>query len=280
MSVKKLRPGGSMSLMGHLGELRRRVFITAGIFIAAAIAAYVFAPALVRSILELAVDHQFIQTGVAELLGQYIKISLIAAAAVSIPAALWQFDRFLSPGLTKNEHRVLIAVLISAPVLFFGGAAFCFFIVIPLTLQFFSSINTIGVLGLYSVKEYISYMVAFMLSFGAIFQVPVVSAILTCIGILTPQAMTSAQRIVIVLCFVIGAVITPPDVASQILVAVPMLLLYEFSILICRLAYSRRKKHLAAQGIDLDSEEQQRRAKRSSRWQNARETVMKEDAAS
>lgn len=267
-----------MPLMSHLGELRKCMLVIIITFAAATVVAYVFAPKFVVYTLGMAPDYEFIQTGVAELLGQYVKVALIVGVAAALPVAIWQIDRFLRPGLKKSENNTVLMIMIGGALLFFSGAVFCFLVVIPFTLQFFLSLNTIGIAGLYSVKEYFSYIVSFMVAFGVIFEMPVVAALLTHVGVLSPKTMIKGQRVVFVLCFIIGAVITPPDVVSQIMVSIPMIFLYEGSILLCRVVYGRRKKRLAFEGIDIEEEDKEMKEKRQSRWAAAKAKVAAADA--
>ncbi len=158
------------------------------------------------------------------------------------------------------------------------GALFANFIVIPFTLQFFLSLNTIGISGLYSIKEYISYIVTMLFSFGLVFEIPVVVAVLSSLGMMKPQWMKSARRFVVVACVLVGAIITPPDITSQIMVAIPMYILYEISIWICTFIYNQRCRKMIAQGIDPEDEEATRAAEKSTgRWALAKAMVEKKD---
>ena len=266
-----------MPISGHLNELRKCILIIIVTFLVTSVAGYFVAPFLVRYTMDLAQHYRFIQTGVAELMALYIKVGLITGIVATLPVTIWQIDRFLRPGLKKSENRAVLLTMIGGSLLFFGAAAFCIWVIIPFTLSFFLKLNTIGLLGLYSIKEYFSYVLSFIVAFGVIFELPVAVALLTRIGALKPKYMIKGQRIIIVVCFILGAIITPPDVVSQVMVALPMILLYEASIIVCKIIYNRRKAHLAAEGIDLDDTEDKQDKERLTRWQAAKAAVEKAD---
>lgn len=268
----------TMSLWGHIRELRICLAVIAVTYVAAACACYCFAPEFITWAISLAQGYTFVQTGVAELLAQYIKVALIAGVVVDAPIIFWQLMRFVGPGLKRSEEIKLLVILFGGVFLFAVGTGFATLIVIPFTLQFFLSLNTIHIGGMYSIKEYISYLVSVLFSFGLIFEIPVVAAVLTAAGLLKPHWMRSARRAVVVICFLVGAVITPPDVASQVLVAVPMYLLFELSVVICSLVYRRRCAKLRAAGLDPEQVQEQSRGAKHSRWAAAKAAVERRDA--
>lgn len=270
----------NMSVWEHLHELRAGLVVIAVTYVAAVLGCYYFAPQFITYAMSLAKGYFFVQTGVSELLAQYIKVSLIAAFVVDSPIIIWQIVKFVGPGLKRSEEARFLLVLFAGLILFALGALFATFVVIPFTLQFFLSLNTVGIGGMYSIKEYVGYIVSLLFSFGLIFEIPVVAAILTSFGLLRPQWMRGGRRIVIVLCLICGAIITPPDIASQVMVAIPMYVLFEISVLISAAVYQKRRQKLIAQGIDPeenDRKEKEKRAK-SSRWAAAKAAVGKKDS--
>ena len=270
----------NMSVWEHIRELRTCLVVIAITYVAAVFACYYFAPQFITYAMSLAKGYSFVQTGVSELLAQYIKVSLIAAFVVDSPIIIWQIVKFVGPGLKRSEEAKFLLVLFAGLILFALGAMFAIFVVIPFTLQFFLSLNTIEIGGMYSIKEYVGYIVSLLFSFGLIFEIPIVAAILTAFGLLKPQWMRSGRRVVIVLCFVSGAIITPPDIASQVMVAIPMYLLFEVSVLISAAVYQKRRKKLIAQGIDPEENERKEKENRqkSSRWAAAKAAVEKKDS--
>ena len=270
-----------MTLTQHLGELKKCIVIIVVIFALAFIGCYVFSSDFIQVIVNIDPSYQFVQSDVTEILAQQIKVSMIVAIVIDSPVIVWQLNRFVSPGLTKSEGRKFLWVMIGGLMLFAVGTVFCYFIVIPFTLKFFKGLNTIdAVASLINLKSYISYIVAMLLAFGCIFEMPVVAAVLSAIGLLKPKAMVAARRYVIVVFFILGAAITPPDVMSQCMVAIPMIVLYELSILICRVIYNAKRKKLIAQGIDPDEEEEEEKEEKQkeSRWASAKAQVELADA--
>lgn len=270
---QKSNPNKQMTLWGHLGELRTCIFICVGTFFVVTLVSYYFARQLTQIAINRAEGYTFIQTGVAELMGQYIKISVLCGLIVTLPVMAWQLYRFVGPGLTKSESRKFLAVLIGGLGLFAVGCVFAYELMIPFTLQFFKSINTIDIEGLYSIKEYIGYITMMVFAFGLVFEIPVVAALLTWIGLLKPQWMKSSRRVVIVLCMVVGAIITPPDVVSQCMVAVPMMILYEIGIIICSVIY-KTKPH----DDDEDEAKKKPKSEQAERWAAAKRIVDMQEA--
>ncbi len=266
---KAANPDGSMTLLEHMSELRKCIVIIASSFLVFTAVGYYFAPRFMTLCLRLAKGYTFVQISPQELLGQYVLVGIIVGLVVSIPVFIWQAHRFAKPGLKKSEDRVFLTVMLSGVLFFALGALFCWFIVVPFMLQFFLSLNTIGVAGMYSVKEYMAYLIGVITAFGIIFEIPVLSGILAALGLLKPEPMKKASRVVIVICFIVGAAITPTDVLSQLLVAVPMCLLYYFSIaLVGAIAKGRAKRHPEAVEEEAKQEAADR-AERRSRWERA-----------
>jgi len=279
--VKKEKLDQKMSLGHHLKDLKKSLSVIAVTYVAAFVVCYIYAPETVSFMININTDYTFVQSDVTELLAQYIKVALIAALVISSPIIIWQVHRFVSPGLTKSEDVKFLMILIGGLIFFVIGDVFCYLVVIPFTLQFFLGLNaglasTAAITALIDLEKYISYLMALMLAFGCIFEMPVITAILASIGLIRPKGMASARKIVIVVCFVVGATITPPDVVSQCLVALPMVLLYQVSIWVCAVISGRRDKRLRAQGIDPDAERSPK--VKSSRWQRAVAQVEKKDA--
>lgn len=274
-----------MSVTQHLGALKKCLAIMLIVFAVAFAVCYYFAPEIVTFLLNINHNYSFQLDDVTEILAQYIKISLIAALVLDSPVIIWQIHSFVSPGLTKAEDTKFLMILVGGLAFFAIGDVFCYYVVIPFTLQFFNGLgnnlaNTAAVIQLISLKNYVSYLVALLLAFGCIFEMPVIVAILSAIGLIKPKGMKAATSIVIVLCFVIGAAITPPDIMSQCMVAGPMIALYYVSIGICSVIYNRRRKKMIAEGLDPDEEEaaEAEEKKKTSRWASAAAQVELNDA--
>jgi len=166
-----------------------------------------------------------------------MSMAFLVALVVVIPFALWQIWAFVAPGLKKNEHKFIFPILILSPVLFFIGAAFAFYVLLPFVFGFFIEINEtspVPSVMLPAAREYLSFSIKMLQVFGIAFQLPLVMVLLNRLGILSREKVLKMRRYAIVFIVIAAAVLTPPDIVSQILLAVPMWALFEASILFMR----------------------------------------------
>jgi sec-independent protein translocase protein TatC len=163
-----------------------------------------------------------------------LKVTLMAAFLVALPYVLWQAWAFVAPGLYHHEKRLAVPVLTSSFVLFLVGMAFAYFVVFPLAFGFFASYTPAGVQMMTDIDKYVSFVLTMFIAFGITFEVPVVVVVLVRMRVVTLDKLAAIRPYVIVGAFVIGAVFTPPDVVSQLLLAVPLWLLYEIGLLLAR----------------------------------------------
>jgi sec-independent protein translocase protein TatC len=177
-------------------------------------------------------ESLIIGTGVTEAFFTKLKVAVIAGIFVSSPVLFYQLWRFVAPGLYDREKRVALPFSIAASVFFVSGAAFCYWVVFPVAFEFFlGEFASIGVAAQIRVSEYLSFSSRMLLAFGVTFELPVVTFFLARIGLVTHRMLIAAWRYAIVVIFVVAAVLTPgPDVASQMLMAAPLLVLYALSI--------------------------------------------------
>ena len=175
-----------------------------------------------------------------------LKFTLVLAVFITIPWILYQVWAFIAPGLYQKEKRLALPVLISSTLLFYCGMAFAYFVIMPIFFAFITSTAPEGVAVMTDINRYLDFVMTIFFAFGVAFEVPVATVILVLIGIVTPDAMAAKRPYVIVGAFIVGMLLTPPDVISQTLLAVPMWLLFEVGIFVSRLLLRRRSEARAA----------------------------------
>jgi sec-independent protein translocase protein TatC len=224
--------------MQHFAELRRRVLWTLLIFALAFGLGWLAAPALqeflTRPLMSVWPDGAMLYTGLADGLLIQFSLATLVAVLITLPALLWHAWAFAAPGLRGNEKRLIAPILILSPMLFLCGAAFAFYILFPIAFKFFVDMNQsspVPSVLLPAVKDYLSFAIGLLKVFGIAFQMPLVLVLLNRIGILPRRAAVRARRYAIVVIFIAAAILTPPDVVSQCLLAIPMWGLFELSIL-------------------------------------------------
>lgn len=241
---KETSADGSMSISGHLKELRNRVLICVIVLVVGFCACLGIAPKLVTLFTDMgkAFNYTFVYIAPQELLMEYFSMAFVGSLVISFPVLAYHIYSFCSPGLTKKERNYIKVGLFSGTMFFLLGIVFARMVSIPFMLRFLISFTgEVDVAASISIQQYISFLLTVFLIFGIVFEMPVVTVVLTALGILRAEWLAKGRKVMIVLIFFIAAVITPPDVISQILIAVPMLLLYEVSILLCRLVGKRKK---------------------------------------
>jgi len=231
-----------MTVTGHLSELRRRLFWCALVFVALSVVSFVFIQRFVDVALALSPDFDFVYLSPSELVTSYMKLALVLGLVFASPFILWQVWAFVEPGLTKTESRSAGSAIVGGFFFFLIGAAFCFFVILPITLQFFYNFNgSRDITASISFNNYMSFILGMLVAFGVVFEMPVLSYLLARLGVFGPGLLVKGRKYAILLIFIIAAIITPPDVVSQIMTAVPMIALYELSILVSRAAWKRHK---------------------------------------
>lgn len=249
---------GNMNLTGHLRELRNRIVISFVTLCVAFLVFFQFADNIVDHLAKMGAEYgyAFVYISPQELFMQYMKVGLIGALCIASPVLLFQIGKFVAPGLKKNENAVMFMSMTFGLFFFLIGVYFAYKISIPFMLNFFVSVNTTtNITASISIANYISMLVTVFLVFGIVFELPVVSVILTQFGFLKPEWMISARPFAIVVIFFVGAIITPPDIVSQCLLAGPMIVLYQLSIYLCKFFSKRREKAMAANEAEDENEE-------------------------
>ena len=220
----------------HLEELRSRLikcFIAVGVGF---VAAYGFKEKifqiLVRPlVLVMEEGDKLIFTGLPEAFFTYLKVALLTGIIVGSPVLIYQFWMFVAPGLYRGERRLMIPIVLISSICFIGGALFGYFIVFPMGFKFFLSFATETIRPLPSMKEYFGFSAKLLLAFGLVFELPLVLTFLARLGIVSVEFLKKNRKYALLLFFAGSAILTPPDVVTQVMMALPLMILYEISII-------------------------------------------------
>ncbi len=236
-----------MVVVDHIREFRNRLIVCVVVFVILFTICFSYAAPLV-TFFQIPSQglYDFIYISPSELFMQYIRVGLIAGLVFSSPVIIYELLAFVSPGLKPKEKTFMIGILLLGVVFFILGVIFAFEIMLPIMLTFFNNINgNAGIVAQISIKEYLNLVISILGMMGLIFEMPIVSILLSEMGFLKPEWLRKFRRVVIVLCFVLAAVLTPPDVVSQILLGVPMILLYQVAIWFCASITKRKARQKA-----------------------------------
>ena len=255
----KKKADGSMPLTGHLKEMRNRLLVCVIVFVLGCLIFLSQAERLVTLLTDMGERYGYIYVFIApqELLMQYFKVSVLASVCVTLPLIFYEVWAFVRPGLTKREMLTTAFAMVFGLACFVVGVLFAYYITLPFMLNFLIGLNTTETIrASISVESYIDFLLTVFIIFGCVFEMPLLSIILSRLGILTPKLMRKGRAYAIVIIFVVAAIITPPDVFSQVMVALPMIVLYEVSILLSAIVHRFVRKKKAAEG-ELDDEEEE-----------------------
>lgn len=235
----KYPPDPGQPLVAHLVELRRRLIRVLIAILVVFLVLFPFANELYALLARPLLAHlpegaSMIATEVASPFLAPFKFALVLSFFVAIPMVLYQGWGFIAPGLYRNERRLVLPLLFSSTLLFYAGMAFAYFIVFPLIFDFLVGVAPEGVTVMTDISKYLEFVLKLFFAFGMAFEVPIVTIVLVWTGVTTPASLASKRSYVIVAAFVIGMLLTPPDMISQTLLAVPMWLLFEAGILFSR----------------------------------------------
>lgn len=256
MSQEEEIDESKMPLLDHLIELRQRLLIAfvgfiIAFFVCYGVSNHIF-NFLVQPLTDLASTNEdgrkmrIIFTALHEAFFTQIKVGFFGALCIAFPLISVQLWQFVAPGLYRNEKKAFLPFLIATPALFLLGAATVYYVVIPLAWQFFLGFQQPGTDGTLPIElepkmnEYLSLVMRLIFAFGVCFELPVLIVVLTHAGFVTADGLRRARKYAILIAFVVAAILTPPDVISQVLLAVPVILLYEVSILCARVIEKRR----------------------------------------
>ena len=226
------------TLLSHLIELRSRLIKIAAAVLVLFVALIPFAQEIFqvvsKPLIEVLPGQQMIATAVASPLLTPFKLTFFVALFIAMPVVLYQVWAFVAPGLYRKEKRFAFPLLFSSIMLFYAGVAFAYFVVFPLVFGFFTAITPAGVEMMTDISAYLDFITTIVLAFGIAFEVPIATVLVVWTGLTTPDKLGKARPYVFLSAFVVGMLLTPPDVISQTLLAVPVYLLYEAGIIMAR----------------------------------------------
>jgi sec-independent protein translocase protein TatC len=235
------------TLFEHLLELRTRllhavlgvlVVFCSLIYFAQDIYQYVAKPLLAV----MPEGTQMIATDVASPFFTPFKLTIVLSIFIAMPYILYQLWSFIAPGLYKHEKRLMVPLMLGSTLLFYGGIAFAYYVVFPVAFAFFSSVAPDGVTIATDISSYLDFVLKLFFAFGAAFEIPIAIILLCWSGVTTPASLRTKRPFIVVGAFVVGMLLTPPDIISQTMLALPMLLLFELGIIIASVYYRTEKE--------------------------------------
>ena len=231
----------------HLGELRDRLIrcffaVGLGFVIAYYFKEKIFAVLTAPLISAMGQGSKMIFTGLPEAFFTYLKVSLLAGLIIALPVIFYEFWMFISPGLYRKERKFLIPVVLLSIIFFVIGASFGYFVVFPFGFKFFLGFSTESIKAMPSMKEYLGFASKMLLAFGLVFELPLVITFLSRMGIVSVDFLRKNRKYAILIIFTVSAILTPPDVATQIMMAGPLMILFEISIIGARIFQKKKKE--------------------------------------
>jgi len=239
--------GGSMSLWEHVGELRRRIIYSLIMFGVGLVGGFFAAEPLYEYLVAAAPTDKLVLHAFSpwDAIGLYMKFAVMISLIIAIPFAFYQLWAFVRPALSPKERSATLRYIPGAFLMFLAGLAFAYFVVFPLAFRFTERVTMLmGLEQTYGLSQYFNFLFSLLIPISLLFELPLLVMFLTRIGIVNPVRLRKMRRLAWFVMVAVGVMITPPDVISDLLVAVPLILLFEFSVLLAQSAYNKR---LAAQ---------------------------------
>ena len=253
-------------LVEHLKELRFRPMVGIGAVFAGFLVCYAFKETLfmwLTAPLFESYGNQMVFTAPHELFFTYLKLCLLGGFFIGMPVLFDQIWRFVAPGLYQNEKKVVLPFLLATPILFYMGGAFSYFVIMPLAIEFFFGFANDIIMPLPSVREYLAFFIKLTFGFGLAFELPVLLVILAKVGLINAQKLVWFRRYSWLCILIVAALLTPPDPVSQVLLALPMVFLYELSIFLIR--SGEKKDTKASKDSKKKAKEREQRMKQRDR---------------
>jgi sec-independent protein translocase protein TatC len=227
-----------LTFLDHLEELRKRILYSLIALCVAAVVGFFFSQRVLDLLTRPVPSLVFLAP--AEAFVVQLKVALVTGLFLAAPVIFYQFWRFVRPALQKHEVKYIASAVVVCSVLFAVGVAFAYLVVVPVAMKFLLGFETPKLHAMISISEFVGTVGAFLLACGVIFQLPVIMFFMTKLGVITPKLLMKNQRIAVVLVFIVAAILSPPDVFSQVLMAIPLLVLFELGVVASYLAKTRR----------------------------------------
>ncbi|MFD6441783.1 twin-arginine translocase subunit TatC [Peribacillus sp. NPDC060186] len=239
-----------MLMVEHLEELRKRIIYTLIAFLFFLFGSFIYVKDIYTWLIR-DLGHQLAVLGPSEILWVYFMISGVIAIALTIPIAAYQTWLFVKPALSENERTTTLTYIPGLFILFIAGLSFGYFVVYPTVLGFLLSLSEGQFETMFTSEKYFKFMINLTLPFGFLFEIPLVVMFLTSLGVVNPMILSKARKISYFLLVVVSILITPPDFMSDILVTVPLLVLYEFSVTLSKIVYRKKLKKQSENVIEM-----------------------------
>jgi sec-independent protein translocase protein TatC len=237
-------PEQEMTFLEHLEELRWRIIYSLIGLVVGTIISWIFIDFLIKDVLLLPAKNAGVELQNLKPFGQlmlYFQVAIAAGIIISLPNLFFQLWKFIAPALKKNERKYITSIVVFSTLCFLIGIVFAYFVMLPLTLNFAAKFGTSEIKNVFAISEYMNIIISIMLGSGLVFELPMISFFLTKLGILKPIYMTKYRRHAIVVIFIAAAFLTPgTDPVSQLILAAPLFLLYEISVLISKMAVKKK----------------------------------------
>ncbi len=237
MAFSDMSPEDKQSVLEHLGELRKSILISVTAIFVAAMGCFYFNEFLLQVVTYpvRSIGQDLIVTGVTEAFFVKLQLSFLTGFVIAFPIVSWAVWRFVKPALYPHERRYIYILFPATLILFGGGVIFAYFVVLPLVLNFMVYIAGENLETMFKVDQYVSFVMAFIIPFGLTFELPVVTYFLTKLGVIKPQVLSRNRKYALLIIVILGGVLSPgPDPISQVLMAGPVYILYEASILVAK----------------------------------------------
>lgn len=238
--VPEPKKKSGMPFLDHLEEFRWRILKSLVSVIVLAIASFYYSAELFDFIIQPMGDIPLHYTTITGKFYAHLKVSLIVGMLAALPIVFYQLWAFISPGLYKQEKAMALPLVSVATILFLAGAAFCYYLVLPMGIQFLTGFGNDNLEDVITISSYLSFSNLMIIAFGCGFELPVVAYVMARMGIVTAAGLARGRRYAIVAILGVGAIITPPDVFTQMLLAIPVYFLYEISIIVARLSSPKK----------------------------------------